>query len=301
MEYANDGAAQPAYVTNATETSNVAVGGTPTASSILQAGFEADKAFDQNTATRWINDNSGAPLPGTPAWLKYQLTSGKIATSYTIQNRTDGLQFPVDWIFQGSTNDSTWTDLDTRTAVTSWTNGEIKTFTFSNTTSYTYYRIYITKAENNAATVAITEVTIIVPAPSLQSYSEATIKTQGSYALKAVATTGALNKTLTHTFATNSNLTGVKNLRFDAYASRTGAQWKLGIHDTGGTTTEITPTIATSNTWQPNNWDLSAVSDANKDNIDTLTFTITNADDANTVYLDYAEIAQAIDVWGWVN
>jgi hypothetical protein len=36
---------------------------------------------------------------------------------------------------------------------------------------------------------------------ALQSYSEATIKTQGSYALKAVAeATDSLNKTLTKTF-----------------------------------------------------------------------------------------------------
>jgi len=41
---------------------------------------------------------------------------------------------------------------------------------------------------------------VYVQSYSLQSYSEATIKTQGSYSLKAVATTGALNKTLTKTF-----------------------------------------------------------------------------------------------------
>jgi hypothetical protein len=137
---------------------------------------------------------------------------------------------------------------------------------------------------------------------AVNSYSESTIKTQGSYALKAVAAqTDSLNKTLTKTFSTNHNLTGVKNLRFDAYALRTGGQWKLGLHDTGGTTTEITPTIAISNTWQPVNWDLSGVSDANKDAIDTLILTIINADSANTLYLDYAEIAQAIDVFGWVS
>ncbi len=137
---------------------------------------------------------------------------------------------------------------------------------------------------------------------SLQSYSESTIKTQGTYSLKGIAAiTDSLNKTLTKTFSTNHNLTGVKNLRFDAYALRTGSQWKLGIHDTGGTTTEITPNIATSNTWQPVNWDLSGVSDANKDAIDTATITITNADSANTLFLDYWEIAQAIDIFGFVN
>ena len=110
--------------------------------------------------------------------------------------------------------------------------------------------------------------------------------------MKAVATTSAINKTLTKTFAVNNNLTGVKNLRFDMRSSRTGANVKLGLHDTGGTTTELTPTIATADTYQTVSWDISGVSDANKDAIDTLTITIMNADSANTFYLDYFEIAQ---------
>ena len=138
--------------------------------------------------------------------------------------------------------------------------------------------------------------------PFLQSYSEATIKTQGSYALKAVAAiTDSATKTLIKTFATNHNLTGVKNLWFDTRASRTGSNFKIGLHDTGGTTTEITPSIITADTYQKLNWDWSAVSDANKDNIDTCTITITNADSANTIYLDSHEIATCVDIFGMVN
>jgi len=172
------------------------------------------------------------------------------------------------------------------------TNGTIKFRQLSETTANRLCYLDWLKAGSAFATAT----------PALQSYSEATIKTQGSYSLKGVAAiTDSLNKTLTKTFAVNSNLTGVKNLRLDAYALRTGSQWTLGIHDTGGTTTTFTPVIATSNTWQPVNCDLSAVSDANKDAIDTATLTITNAGSANTIFLDYWEIAQAIDVFGWVN
>jgi hypothetical protein len=136
----------------------------------------------------------------------------------------------------------------------------------------------------------------------LQCYSEATIKTQGSYSLKAIATqTDSLNKTLIKTLSPVSNLTGVKNIKFDIRASRTGSNIKIGIHDAGGTTTEITPNITTADTFQTIDWDLSAVSDANKDAIDTITITIVNADAANTFYLDNIVIAQAIDVFGWVN
>jgi len=70
----------------------------------------------------------------------------------------------------------------------------------------------------------------------LQSYSEATIKTQGSYSLKAIAAiTNSLSKTLTRTLATSYNLTSVKNLRFDIRASRTGSNIKLELYTNPGT------------------------------------------------------------------
>lgn len=134
---------------------------------------------------------------------------------------------------------------------------------------------------------------------TLQVTTEATLVTQGTYALKAVAPiTTSLNETLTKTFASPIDLTGVNTLKLDMRASRTGANIKLGLHDTGGTTTEITPTIATADTFQTIKFNLSAVSDANKDAINTLTLTIINADSENTIYLDNFEIAQAIDVFG---
>ena len=131
----------------------------------------------------------------------------------------------------------------------------------------------------------------------LTSYSESTIKTQGSYALKAVATTGALNKTLTKTFASPLDLSGINTLKLDMRSTRTGANLKFGLHDTGGTTTELTPTISSADTFETKTFDLSGVSDANKNVIDTLTITIANADSATTWYVDnFVEK----DYSGWV-
>jgi hypothetical protein len=104
---------------------------------------------------------------------------------------------------------------------------------------------------------------------SLEVYSEGTVKVQGSYSLKGTAVaTDSLNKTLTNTPASNHDLTGVNKLRLSMYASRTGSNIKIGLHDSGGTTTEITPNIAEVDTWQTIEWDISGVSDANKNNID---------------------------------
>lgn len=129
--------------------------------------------------------------------------------------------------------------------------------------------------------------------------TESSIKTEGSYSLKSLALiTESLNKTLTRTLSANYDLTGVNNLTFDIRASRIGANIKFGLHDSGGTTTEITPTIVVADTWQKVRWDLSGVSDANKDDIDSLIITIVNADAENTFYLDNFNIAQSVDIFG---
>ena len=124
--------------------------------------------------------------------------------------------------------------------------------------------------------------------PSLQSYSEATIKTQGSYALKGVAAiTDSLNKTLTRTIGSPIDLTGQTQIKFDIYSSRTGANIKIGIYDaTVPTTTEKTYTVLSANTWETVVWDISAVTDANKNAISKIIVTILDADAANTFYLD---------------
>jgi len=121
---------------------------------------------------------------------------------------------------------------------------------------------------------------------SLGSYSENVIKTQDSYALKGVATTEAINKTLTRTISSPIDLTGQGAIKFDIRSSRTGSNIKIGIRDSGGTTTETTPNIASADTYQRVIWDISGVSDANKDAIDQIIITIVNADSANTFYID---------------
>ena len=139
----------------------------------------------------------------------------------------------------------------------------------------------------------------------LQSYSESTIKTQGTYSLKGVAAiTDSLNDTLTRTIADNLDLSNSEGIEYDIYALRTGSNIKIGIHDSGGTTSEHTANVATSNTNQTESWDISGVSDANKDDIDSIIVTISNADAANTFYLD--DIKWGIDAvagggnWTWV-
>jgi len=143
---------------------------------------------------------------------------------------------------------------------------------------------------------------VIVRYPAvLNSYSESTIISQGTYALKVVALiTDSLNDTLTRTVSPTIDLSGIDTLKFDIRSSRTGAHIKIGIHDSGGTTTEITPNITSANAWQTVTWDISGVSDANKNDIDSIIITIVNADATNTFYLDNFFIYGATDILQWV-
>ncbi|MCK4521865.1 MAG: hypothetical protein KAU20_04780, partial [Nanoarchaeota archaeon] len=110
---------------------------------------------------------------------------------------------------------------------------------------------------------------------NLQSYSEPIIKQQGSYSLKGIAKqTDSLSDTLTKTLSPTKDLTGKNIIKLDARASRTGSNFKISIHDSGGTTTEHTINIASANIWQTESWDISGVSDANKDAINQIKITI---------------------------
>ncbi len=83
------------------------------------------------------------------------------------------------------------------------------------------------------------------------------------------------------------DLTDQTEIIFNVRASRTGSNFKIGIHDSGGTTTEHVVNIAQVDTWQQESWDISGVSNANKDAIDEIKVTILNADAENVFYLDY--------------
>jgi len=120
----------------------------------------------------------------------------------------------------------------------------------------------------------------------LQCYSEDTIKEQGSYSLKVVALqTDSLNDTLTQS-GLSIDLTDKDELKIDFYASRTGTNLQIQIHDSGGTTSTKDIVISSADTWETTTWDISGISNANKDDIDSIIIKIINADADNTFYVD---------------
>ena len=287
MEYSTNVLAQAAYVTNASLVygPNFLTGGTASADSVIDASYAASKAVDGDEFTQWYSN-----ITALPHWWQYDLGSNITKTvrklRFSTYADTSGLNIK-DFTLQGSNDGSSWITVYTGATSNTTINHVWWEFVFNNSAVYRYYRTnVISKYRNNDSTGSFFEIQMMEATYPLQSYSEATIGTQGAYSLKGVATTGALNSTLTRTIASPINLTGQNQIKFDIYAGRTGSNIKIGIHDTGGTTTEITPNITSAGAWQTVTWDISGVSDANKDAIDNIIITIVNADAANTFYVD---------------
>lgn len=128
-------------------TEDLCVGGTASASSVINTNWPAANAFDNGTAqySAWQTVNGGIP-----AWITYDFGNGNTKkiiqitlTSYSDINPTYYNAMPTYFIVQGSDDNTNWTNLEE--FATSWTTySETQTFPFLNNSYYRYYRLYIT-------------------------------------------------------------------------------------------------------------------------------------------------------------
>jgi len=112
-------------------------------SSDASSAVDAWKAFDGTTASFNTGENV------FPFWMKYDFGSGngKIIKRYTLTSgASEYNRTPGTFTFEGSNNDSSWTTLDTQTGIT-YSASQTRTFSFSNTTVYRYYKINVTGNE----------------------------------------------------------------------------------------------------------------------------------------------------------
>lgn len=100
------------------------------------------KAFNNNTGNMWT-------YKGTNAYLQFSFTSPQVLSQYVFTpNAGDLARTPKDWTLVASNDKQNWVTLDTRTNITDWTGTTTKTFDFSNTTTYSYYRINFTAPQS---------------------------------------------------------------------------------------------------------------------------------------------------------
>lgn len=134
------------------------IGGTISAqySNTVQTGENYPNLIDNSTATKYY-------IPQTSLWVQYRSPFTAVVTQYAITSANDAsTRDPKDWTLQGSNNGSSWTNLDTRTGETFASRLLRKTYSFTNTTSYTYYRLNIS-AVNGATAAQFAEWELIAP------------------------------------------------------------------------------------------------------------------------------------------
>jgi hypothetical protein len=129
------------------------------------------KVFDQNTTTDWYGTHSGTIWP---AWISYDFGVGKQINKFRYFGAN--LYSPMDFTFAGSNNNTDWTTLYTGTNVADPGNAWTSYFTFSNSTSYRYYRFHIT-AKWQSAYVSIYELHMVerIKTEAAPTFTKATI------------------------------------------------------------------------------------------------------------------------------
>lgn len=104
----------------------------------------AANLFDDSIVDPDYWENLTNPYPG---WAKYDFGAGNTKTivKYTMSaGAGNAHRLPSKWLFQGSNNDSTWTDIESRDEL-NWVNNEKRDFEFINENAYRYYRWYFTE------------------------------------------------------------------------------------------------------------------------------------------------------------
>ena len=119
-------------------TSDTAPSGVASGSNVYTT-YAAWKAFDSDPLHTDYISNGNAPQ-----WLQYQFPSPRVVAQYALRapDRNNGNGAPTSFTLQGSNDGTNWVTLDTQTGL-SWSASEKKTFQFSNTLSFTYYRLAI--------------------------------------------------------------------------------------------------------------------------------------------------------------
>lgn len=103
-------------------------------------------AFESDNRVLMVSNN-------WPMVIIYDFSDPTLIDTYHIVNfwgANETVRAPGSWSLSGSSDNISWTELDTRTKITTWAKKEVKSFDFENFTKYRYYKIEITESANPA-------------------------------------------------------------------------------------------------------------------------------------------------------
>lgn len=310
MEYADNEAAQSAYVSS--DTDGLSIYPTQDDDHVkATTKYDTDRwpyyTTDPNKSlTGLTKGNQWISVSGTSTNQRFHIDLGspkEINKIYYENHHLEGMHTGAgvkNFTFWGSNyvgdftdlvyvNNGTWTQLTTLQSTfdehIDADQPDPKYIVVKNATAYRYYAFKFTDIYGGEIYMGIRRIEL--QTINLLSFSEDTIVRQGTYSLRVIAITpDSLNDTLTKTVDPTIDLSDKILWKFYIYSNRTGENIKVGIHDAGGTTTETTPDVLSAGEWQKVEVDISGVDNANKDAIDSIIITIVNADADNTFYID---------------
>jgi len=238
-----------AYATNASGTSygeqvvfntqytdDLCTGGSASASSVnnshvanLAFDNDFDGSGDGHGGTYWAS-NGGS----LPEWIKYDFGSGsaKVIKQYRFFTNYEDLYRPYSWIFQGSNDNSNWTNIHTVNNVNTLDNSwyPYNTSNFSNDNAYRYYRIYISAAHTENTYIDIEEIEMMellsINKPSVTTSSATSISTSSATLGGNVTSSGGVVVTergIVNSSQNNDPTIGGSNVEKIADGSGTGS------------------------------------------------------------------------------
>jgi len=164
-------------------------------------------AFDDNTATKWLDFANSYPSTRS-SWIQYQYPNGSqsVVTSYSITSGNDAFNYPernpMNWHLLGSNNNGTnWTTLDVQSNQVFTASEQTLYWNIANTLAYNIYRLQIDSVSNPPAanSIQLDEIQFIgLPiytyfwffgdgASSTAQNPQHTYSTNGSYTVTLVA------------------------------------------------------------------------------------------------------------------
>ncbi|MEJ6473386.1 discoidin domain-containing protein [Pseudoalteromonas piscicida] len=142
-------------------------GATATARNAISDAESADKAFDGDPQTKWLdhNDWQGPPTEASPSWIQVDFATAKAISGVYITSANDAPERDPENFALLASNDAgaTWVKLGDVVGASFEARFERQGFVFSNAQKYTSYRLEVTKNKNNDGLLQIGEIQFVGP------------------------------------------------------------------------------------------------------------------------------------------
>jgi len=138
-----------------------------TAQATLSVNIDNSGGADANEGSKKVVDNNidtkfytGSFAPGL--WMQLTFQKEISIGAYTLTSGNDEhVRDPKSWVFQGSDNASSWTDLDVQTNIVFSDFKQTKRFEMDNQQTYKYYRIVINEKSGTNTSFQLSEWRVI--------------------------------------------------------------------------------------------------------------------------------------------